>query len=1022
MCDRRQHQLTHLRRCVPQGVTSATKSPTMSLSLRARNCGPSAVRSFFLFPCVVALVLLVIPGSAFLGRGTLLPTEGDIFGIYCPEFDRGTRVWHHREITREAVRRVIGKYFQEVPPATGSYDHREGMTLEESYAEYYGPDMSPKPFLHSLSYLVDAAVQADHGLLGADPRYHFGSERFSESQTLLVGRWRRIIKASQAGDYTSALYLLGLSLTAIQDFYSHTNWVELGNTEFNHDVGVNGKDFKNVASFQEGTCKDCPEAADGAGSCPNNLLQEILDSDKLTSGYTNDAFVDGNRVEKPLSVDKCSHGGPRDRSRRVGARGGINKDLPTACFSPHHHLHHQAAKQAVQVFSRLFGLHPTPALVIILDTTDSMDEELSALIHSVKRLVIQHSTVTYPPAEYILVPFNDPLYGPVTRSQRPDEIYLALTQLQAIGGGDEAELSMSALLLGLHHAPPYSHLYLFTDASIKDPELFDTVVTLALAKSVKVTPVLTMPVRFGGITGKLTLKEDVESHLNSYDNDSDSNRTANTSSLRLDKHSSSSRRPKRQLQSFGKYSELAERTGGQILETDSDKVTETSRILEEEQYPMAVLWRESYVTSLTKVRVPVDSLVRQLEVSIAGGVSTAHLISPSGTRFDLAALAGSVDHMGYTVVAFTPYLIQVRINMAQRQKDFGEWTLSFDPTDVSSAVIYAHTPMDILPAYYTPDAGSIQPSLQRVMGQPSTGQDTYLDLVITGVDTAGLRLIDSVSLRDESGTELSLDVPIKSPRRNTYLRLPTRRLPEERFTVVVTGEDGAGKRFRRESGKGWELVESTLSFPLGRDIWGPPGANLIIPVAITNSAAPNTYFITAYDALGSQVRVNQKRVQLGRNETMTLKVTMVIDPQALPHTTNSLIVTATSTHGHTALAHAHLSVTAVRLDTDPVTNNLPYFTIGDHIVEWQYKAKCCQPHLTIHVYDRASNLGVCQIDNGNVSGGDNLNTGEIAGIAVGSVLGLVVLVLLIIFIVIRLRRSKKENITLNRAASRTSAE
>lgn len=54
---------------------------------------------------------------------------------------------------------------------------------------------------------------------------------------LLAGRWRRLVDAGQAGDYEAARTLLGLSLAAIQDFYSHTNWVELGNKDFNRDVG-----------------------------------------------------------------------------------------------------------------------------------------------------------------------------------------------------------------------------------------------------------------------------------------------------------------------------------------------------------------------------------------------------------------------------------------------------------------------------------------------------------------------------------------------------------------------------------------------------------------------------------------------------------------------------------------------------------------------------------------------------------------------------------------------------------------
>lgn len=76
---------------------------------RIGRCKASFVRSFFLF---LLLVVVPEPVRAFLGRGTLLETEGDIFGIYCPEFDRGTQVWHHRDITREAVRRVIDRYFQ----------------------------------------------------------------------------------------------------------------------------------------------------------------------------------------------------------------------------------------------------------------------------------------------------------------------------------------------------------------------------------------------------------------------------------------------------------------------------------------------------------------------------------------------------------------------------------------------------------------------------------------------------------------------------------------------------------------------------------------------------------------------------------------------------------------------------------------------------------------------------------------------------------------------------------------------
>lgn len=1056
-------------------------------------------------PLCLLLLGLAAPSAAFLGRGTLLEGEGDIFGIYCEEFDRGTRVWHHREITREAVRRVIVDHFKTVPPAKGAYNHRDGMTLEEAYAEYYGAESSPKPFLSAVASLVDAAAEADAGYLGSDPRYHFGSERFSESQQILTGRWPRIIKAIQAGDYSAAIYMLGLSLSAIQDFYSYSNWVELGHEKFNPDVGISGLTLPGVADPQEGTCKDCPSDASGVSACPDNLLQDVLDAGKLTSGYGDGDAVAGRRVEKPRGIAKCSHGGSRDRSRSTGARGGINKELPTACFSPHHQLHEKAAQQAIQateyyltlvrgavgddLFVRFLSLYPTPALVLVLDTTDSMDKELAALVHTANRLVQQHASATYPPAEYLFVPFNDPTYGPVTRSQRPDEIYRALTGLRAVGGGDEAELSMSALRLALHHAPPHAHVFLFTDASVKDPELFDTVVALAHAKSIKVTPVLTMPVDYGGISGRMLLPEieDEDEEENVTLADAEVNSIAEVTaedevegeagsqgggfrSISRNTRSTGTSRPRRQLRSFSKYAELAERTGSQVVESPGDRVEETARIVEGTK-KQAVLWKDFGMTSPQRIKVPIDSLISDFEVSLTGRLSSAVLTSPSGSRYDLLARNDNAGR-GYAVVAFTPYLARVRIDMTQRPDDVGEWTLRFSPSDESSVVISARTPMDIMPTFYTPDTLGNHPSLQRVAGQPSRSSDTYLDVVITGVDTANLRRVDRAYLKDSTGKEvLDLDFLTKSPRRNTYLAFPSRNLRAGRFTVVVTGVDGSGRPFRRESGTQWDLVDSSLGFPLGREVWGSPGDSLRIPVVITNTNADNiaqsTYFVSAYDALGSTVSLDQKRVTLGRNESVVLTVTMFVDPSVLPYTTNTLVVTAISNRGDTSHTQAHLSVVpkAFLADRTPPTcqvltktpctgyltpetcsqrswetvvllrdaesgifqvwtnppSDIPNFASSTHELEVTYSALCCEPMVTISVYDVAANLGVCNVDNGSLEA-ELLNTGEIAGIVVGAVVLLLLLILLVAGIVIRRRRTRTEDVTPRRRGARNSDE
>lgn len=46
-----------------------------------------------------------------------------------------------------------------------------------------------------------------------------------------------------------------------------------------------------------------------------------------------------------------------DESSEQPARGGINKDTASPCFSPHHYLHQQAAELAVQVRQDLIKSH-----------------------------------------------------------------------------------------------------------------------------------------------------------------------------------------------------------------------------------------------------------------------------------------------------------------------------------------------------------------------------------------------------------------------------------------------------------------------------------------------------------------------------------------------------------------------------------------------------------------------------------------------------------------------------------------
>lgn len=88
--------------------------------------------------------------------------------------------------------------------------------------------------------------------------------------------------------------------------------------------------------------------------CPYSYYKcsgNIVVMNKLVSGfYVNQKLTDGTPVPKPDgTVMKCSHGGFIDTdSFTIQAFGGINKDAGFYIWSPHAHLHLDAAELAIR--------------------------------------------------------------------------------------------------------------------------------------------------------------------------------------------------------------------------------------------------------------------------------------------------------------------------------------------------------------------------------------------------------------------------------------------------------------------------------------------------------------------------------------------------------------------------------------------------------------------------------------------------------------------------------------------------
>lgn len=160
----------------------------------------------------------------------------------------------------------------------------------------------------AIQQIVNQNLETDHPRNLAQSVLHFDNEEFKlSSQRLITKRNEVITKITTTSFGPSAQANLGEALHTLQDFYAHSNWVELGREGINQDLGRKKLDQpKDVA-----TCPNDPSVLSGDG------LKE------LTSGY----------FTVPLGVctvkaGKCRHGATYSilGSLILDCPSGLNKD------------------------------------------------------------------------------------------------------------------------------------------------------------------------------------------------------------------------------------------------------------------------------------------------------------------------------------------------------------------------------------------------------------------------------------------------------------------------------------------------------------------------------------------------------------------------------------------------------------------------------------------------------------------------------------------------------------------------
>ncbi|KAK3607797.1 hypothetical protein CHS0354_031297 [Potamilus streckersoni] len=422
----------------------------------------------------------------------------------------GPNDYTHDDITQLGILQAVAKYFEKNPvpgcPCTpGSLSGIRDIDARKLYDGYYGGLVSEKRFQEAMDDIVkhNNKVDQDHP---TEAVWHFNGEKIREANTKMQTLRDTLIQIlnSSSPSYDAARELIGQYLHLLQMFYSNTNWVEMSGKQIYRPLGITGKPIMASAPPDFDTCRSCGITL--GTPCFSNLL---VTSNLLTSGYRS-----GQDVTKPykdanmVTTGKCSHGGARDMSgTNSAALGGINKESMNPGYSPHAHLHEIAAEAAIlhteaffndhefgletilgdEVFQDVLQLRPGASLVFVIDTTGSMGKDLAAVQQKTQEIVRETYHTVNQPYNYILVTFNDP--GNMTTVQKttePDQIQLWLREIHVHGGDDCPEFSLTGIQAASTVAVPNSQIYVFTDATPKDPDKINYVTSLVTEKKLRV--------------------------------------------------------------------------------------------------------------------------------------------------------------------------------------------------------------------------------------------------------------------------------------------------------------------------------------------------------------------------------------------------------------------------------------------------------------------------------------------------------------------------------------------------------
>uniref|UniRef100_A0A3B4U9U7 von Willebrand factor A domain-containing protein 7-like n=1 Tax=Seriola dumerili TaxID=41447 RepID=A0A3B4U9U7_SERDU len=709
----------------------------------------------------------------------------------------------HRDITQRAVLRKTAEVCRDIAASEGrdfslTIDDSLSADMVQRACSSTGTStslLSSVLFQTAIAnmYFSNAKVDVVYAL---SEEHHFDDETFQGGRDVITAGVSAVKASVKLENFVAGRWTLGRVLHTLQDFYSHSNWVELGNNAPYSILIRPDQPLENLADPSTPTCRNCT-----GGNCANNLLPDLLQQGLLTSGYF-------NIFSSAKPTGKCSHGGSFDKTSKRDPVGGISKD---DVGSSHGSLHHKAADLAVNAtmelledirgavgdknFLRLMGLSQSSVLCFVIDTTGSMSDDIAEAKRVSFDIIDSKRGTQQEPSAYILVPFNDPGFGPLIMTTNADVFKDSINMLSANGGGDVPELCLSGLQLALTAAPPSSEIFIFTDAPAKDAHLKSTITALIESTKSVVTFMLT------DVLASRRRRRSVQGGISRAMSQSDA-----------------------QL-----YRDLARASGGQAIEVTKSDLSVATSVIEDSS-------ASAVVTVFQVVRNPgipdnftftVDGSLRNMTAYVTGASSlTFSLTSPTGVSQSSSQSSGPLASL--TTAG------NLRRLSLDTDNQTGSWQISVNSNSPYSVKVTGQSSVNFIYNLVEAHEGA-HGDFSLKEGRPLSGGNASLLVSVTGSDTVK---VTEVTLFDSSGpTEVNGSLQSKGS--GNFL-VTFSGVPPGDFVVRLKGEDSsstsrsAPSSFQRQAST--QIKTSSISVTSQANNTNvEPGSTVSIPFTVTTS-------------------------------------------------------------------------------------------------------------------------------------------------------------------------------------------